>query len=194
MHGEIKLQRWLPFVASQVITSDHEFIWRATMRVHGLPVTGFDRLLDGNGKTRWNLLGIVPVATGSGADITRSDAGRAIAESVWLPSALLRGAVSWSQCSGLHPSARITVLGETADLQLTVDPEGRLQSLRMLRWGNPNSQAFRYVDFGAIVNEERTFQGYTVPTKLRIGYYIDSDRFESDGEFIRITIDDAVFQ
>ena len=85
MHGEIKLQRWLPFTAEEVIAWGRGFIWSATVR--------------------------------------------------------------------------------------------------MSRWGNPDGSRFRYVDFGALIEEENTFQGYTIPTRLRIGWYIGTDRFDSEGEF-----------
>jgi hypothetical protein len=36
------------------------------------------------------------------------------------------------------------------------------------------------VNFGGIVKAERTFFGYTIPTKLRIDWYFGSDRFASE--------------
>src|ERR1022692_4923125 len=96
MHGEIKLGRWLPFTAEQVIHWGRGMIWRATVRMYGMPITGFDRLLDGAGAMRWKLLGIIPIMTASGPEITRSAAGRVTAESVWLPSALCRDEVAWT--------------------------------------------------------------------------------------------------
>src|SRR5947199_6035543 len=82
MHGEIKLKGWLPLSAEQVINWQHGLIWKATVRMHGLPITGFDSLHVGEGAMRWKLLGIVPVMTASGPDISRSAAGRAEAEAI----------------------------------------------------------------------------------------------------------------
>lgn len=75
IHGEIKLRRWLPFAAEQVIRSDRGMIWNATVRMRGVPIVGFDRLLDGEGAMQWKLLGIVPIMAASGPDISRSAAG-----------------------------------------------------------------------------------------------------------------------
>jgi hypothetical protein len=50
------------------------------------------------------------------------------------------------------------------------------------------------VGFGAIVEEVGSFGGYTVPTRVRAGYYIGTDRFETDGEFFRANIDDATYR
>ena len=48
------------------------------------------------------------------------------------------------------------------------------------------------MDFGGIIEEEGTFCGYTIPTRLRIGWYFGTERFESEGEFFRVTIVDIL--
>ncbi len=96
MRGEMKLGRWFPFQAEQVIRAGEEMVWSAEVRMFGLPVRGYDRLLRGQGEMRWRMLGILPLVSASGPDITRSAAGRLAAESVWLPSALCSPAVSWT--------------------------------------------------------------------------------------------------
>jgi hypothetical protein len=194
MHGEIKLKRWLRYSAEQVICRGRGFIWRATVWMGIVPITGSDRLLNGEGAMRWNILGIVPVMAATGVDITRSVAGRTAAELVWLPSALLDEDVSWSATDPTHTRTAIAVEGESVDLNVAIEEGGRLKSLALSRWGNPDGGAFSYLDFGGIVEDEGTFGGYTIPTRLRIGYFAGSSRFESEGEFIRISIDDAKFR
>jgi len=88
MHGEIRLRRWFPFRAEQVISLDRGMIWNATVRMYGMPIRGSDRLVNGQGAMRWKLLGVIPVMTASGSDITRSAVGRVQGESVWLPAVL----------------------------------------------------------------------------------------------------------
>jgi hypothetical protein len=194
MRGEIKLRRWLPFTAEQVIHWGQGMIWNATVRMNGMPIHGFDRLVNGEGAMRWKLLGMIPVMTASGPDITRSAAGRVMAESLWLPSVLCAHEVSWTAQDAFHPHARLTVQGETADLALTIDDRGGVKTLRLPRWGNPGGREFHYVDFGGVVEQEGRFRGYTIPTRLRVGYYVGTGRFESDGEFFRVTIDDAAYR
>jgi hypothetical protein len=58
MRGQLKLGRWLPFQAEQVLAPHHGFYWAA--RVAGV-ISGFDRYLDGQGELRWKLLGMIPV-------------------------------------------------------------------------------------------------------------------------------------
>ena len=73
----------------------------------GLPVTGYDRFVDGAGEMRWKLLGIIPIISALGTDITRSAAGRFAAESVWLPSLLLSSNASWT--AGDSSASRVTL-------------------------------------------------------------------------------------
>lgn len=194
MHGEIKLRRWLPFTAEQVIVWDRGFIWSATVRMFGMPVRGSDRLIDGEGAMRWRLFGILPVMTASGPDIARSAAGRAAGESVWLPSVLCGDEVSWLTPDPSHLHAGFTAHGETSGLELAIDGEGRVESLKLPRWGNPDGGEFRYADFGGVVEEEATFDGYTIPSRLRAGWHFDTGRFEPEGEFFRVQIDGAVYR
>ena len=194
MHGEIKIKRWLPFVAEQVIRWDRGMIWQATARMAGLPIRGWDRLVDGEGAMRWKLFGIIPVMTASGPDISRAAAGRLMAESIWLPSVLCITDVSWTEPEPLRLHAELAVHDETAKLELATDDAGRLKSVKLSRWGNPEGAEFRYVDFGGLVEEEGTFGGFTIPIRMRVGWYFGSSRFESEGEFFRVTIDDAIYR
>ena len=199
MHGEIKLKSWIPFKAEQVICWEHGLIWSATAWMNGfLPIVGSDRIIDGMGAMQWKLLGLFPVMTASGSDITRSAIGRLQSESLWLPSVFCGDGVSWASPdsspldSSLHPS--FVVQGERAELDFTIDQTGRLKTFKLPRWGDPDGAEFRYVDFGGILEEEGTFCGYTIPTRLRIGWYFGSEQFESEGEFFRATIDDAIYR
>jgi hypothetical protein len=194
MHGEIKLQGWLPFTAEQVIRWDRGMIWRAKVRARGVAIRGFDRLVDGVGEMRWRVLGIFPVMTAAGPDITRSGAGRIGAESVWLPSVLCRRAVTWTAWDASRVQAAFTVAGEEVAVELAVDGAGRLESMKLRRWGNPGGAPFQYVDFGGLATREATFDGYTISAQLRVGWYFGAPRFEPEGEFFRCEIDRAEFR
>ena len=199
MHGEIKLKNWIPFTAEQVICWEHGLIWSATAWMNGfLPIVGSDRVIDGVGAMQWKLLGLFPVMTADGADITRSSIGRLQSESMWLPSVLCGDEVSWTSTelsdldSSLHSS--FVVQNKRAELDFTIDSRGRLKTFNLPRWGNPDGAEFRDMDFGGIVEAEGTFCGYTIPTRLRVGWYFGSERYESEGEFFRCTVDDAIYR
>lgn len=194
MHGEIKLKNWIPFQAEQVICWKHGFIWSATAWMNGLPIVGSDRVIDGIGAMQWKLLGLFPVMTASGSDITRSAIGRLQIESVCLPSVFCSQEVSWTSLDKSLLRSSFVVQGQRAELDLTLDSKGQIKTFQLPRWGNPEGAEFHNVDFGGIVEEEGTFCGYTIPTRLRVGWYFGTERFESEGEFFRATIDRAIYR
>ncbi|MGB5811177.1 MAG: DUF6544 family protein [Polyangiales bacterium] len=195
MHGEIKLKRWLPFTAEEVIRWGRGFIWEATVRAAGpLAIRGYDRLIDGEGAMCWNVLKKIPILRAAGPDVTRSAAGRFAAELIWLPCALTQSAVRWSGKGPDEAVARVRIAREEVELHLHLDENGGVERVQLSRWGNPDDMGHRHVSFGAVVEERRAFSGITIPTRMRIGWYAGTERFESEGEFFRVTIDDATWR
>lgn len=202
MHGEIKLRGWQSFRAEQVICAHQGMIWQATVRMNGLPIFGWDRLIESKGAMQWKLLGLFPVMKASGPDITRSAVGRMQGEYVWLPSAFLDSSVQWQASDDIHAYAEMALLGETTRLNLVLAESGRVKKAYFNRWGDPGESAPHYESFGVLVEEEETFSGYTIPMQIRAGWYFDDDssgerpgqRFAEEGEFFRATIDQAVYR
>ncbi len=193
MHGEMKLKTWQPFTAEQVITTHQGMIWQAAVRLNGLPVYGSDRLVNGAGSMSWKLFGLLPMVTASGADITRSAVGRVQAESIWLPSLFCQAGVSWQEsAAGLQ--ANFTSYDRPTQLTLTTTTTGQLQAVSLQRWGNPTNRDFQLLPFGGMIEAEKTFDGYTIPTQVRIGWDYGSDRFEPEGEFFRAIVDHVSFR
>jgi hypothetical protein len=188
MRGHIKVGRWLPFRARQVLNPHHGFVWAARAAV---VIAGSDRYVDGVGGMDWRLLGLVGVAHGEGPDYARSAAGRAAAEGMWVPTALLpRFGVRWSAAG----PDRVTVrhqLGETlVEVHYELDAEGRMRSFVLDRWGDPgNTGGFAWHRFGGEVTGHGSFGGVTVPSAGRAGWFFGTDRWP-DGEFFRYRITD----
>jgi hypothetical protein len=194
MHGEIKLGSWRPFSAEEIIRWNRGMIWRATVRVHGMSIRGADSFVDGRGFMRWKLFGVVPVVNASGPDITRSAAGRINLESIWLPSVLCCKDVSWKAVDKCHLHAEFVAHNQEAAIDYIIDNAGWLKAVSMPRWGNPEGAGFHYVRCGGFVEEEREFGGYTIPSRLRVGWHFGTERFDSEGEFFRVTVDSASFR
>jgi hypothetical protein len=137
---------------------------------------------------QWKLAGLVTVAAGDGPDVSRSAAGRAGAEGVWLPTALLpRFGVRWSAPAGDHVTAAFEV-GETpVKLHLRLDRAGRVTSLAFDRWGDPDGHGFGWHRFGGEITGYASFGGLTIPSAGRLGWHPGGDRF-TDGEFFRYRI------
>ena len=91
----------------------------------------------------------------------------------------------------LASAVRLHMHGEKTQLELTIDGSGALKAVTYPRWGDPDETGYRYVQFGGIVEDENEFASHTIPTRLRIGWYFGTERFETDGEFFRVTVDDT---
>ena len=179
MTGTIKLDPgWCEFEAEQVIRWDRGFVWAARATVKGLPVTGFDRWVDGDGAMRWKLLGLLPVMKADGSEITRAAAGRLHAEAIWLPAVLLGPAVVWTDVDPGRARVTIDAHGERSELGLEIDDDGAVRNCSLSRWGDLNTGAFGYHPFGGTAEGERTFEGITIPVKHRVGWFFGTARFE----------------
>jgi len=205
MHGTIRLNGvWNAFEAEQVIHWERGFVWQARTKIKGLPVTGYDRLVDGEGEMRWKMLGLFPVMTAKGPEIARSAAGRLNVEAILLPSVFLHDGVIFSN-DGNHLAVDIAAHGESNRILLGLDGRGGIASVRFDRWGDPDKTGFHYESFGGLIEAEKTIDGITFPSKLRLGWYFSEadettpdpanpTRFTTEGEFFRCEIDDLEFR
>jgi hypothetical protein len=186
MSGTIRIGRWLPFTAREVLTPLSGFVWSARAAA---VITGSDRYADGEGVGDWRIAGLVPVMRAAGADVTRSAAGRAGAEGVWLPTALLpRYGVRWTAEGYARITARYRVGSVPVQLRLRLDEAGLPTSFVFDRWGDPDGTgAWGWQPFGGEVTEHGTFDGLTIPSAGRIGWSIGTDRWP-DREFFRYRI------
>jgi hypothetical protein len=191
MRGQIRLGQWRPFTATQVLAPPGGYIWAATARVAGLPVTGYDRLSSGTGEMRWRLLHVIPVMTAAGPDVTRSAYGRLAGEIVLIPTIFQR--TTWTD--GKHPDTTTATWQfgedtETADLRIGDD--GQVLEVMVNRWGNPGGEPFGRYPFGVSVESETEFSGITIPSRFTAGWWRGTDR-EAEGEFFRAHITAARF-
>ena len=191
MRGEIRLGSWRPFTATQVLAPPHGFIWAATARVAGLPVSGFDRYSSGSGQMSWRLGGLLPVMTATGADVTRSAAGRLAGEMALAPTTF-RGATWTPGVDDDHCVATWQIDGQEEAAEFAVGADGRLLGVVMQRWGNPNGEPFGRYPFGVAIDAEQTFSGVTIASRLRAGWWWGTNR-QAEAEFFRADITGAAF-
>ncbi len=194
MHGEIKVSRWMPFTARQVLAPDG-FIWAAVAGGFPMRISGFDRWSDGTGQMRWKLLGVVPVMTADGPDTDRSAAGRLAGETMLVPAGALGENVDWHGDDGEpddgstgRATATVHAGGFTHRVTVEVDHDGALRSVSLPRWGDPDGEGHREEIFGVAMDGSLRVGGQVLPTELRASWWFGSDR-QADGEFFRATLD-----
>lgn len=194
MSGRMRPSPGADFVdlkAEETLAPPRGFVWRARLRMKGLPVRVDDYYAAGRGEVAVSLLRAIPIQTNRSSDVTRSARGRLAGESVWVPAALLpsAGAV-WEEIDENRARATITIDGEPIALTLRVDEGGRLQEVTMRRYGNVGVPDWQEIPYGFAVEREETFGGYTIPTKLRGGWWYGTERYVAE-EASSFTVHDA---
>src|SRR4051794_41298498 len=96
MRGHLRLGRWMPFHAVQVLSPPDGFVWAARVGWRPSVIRGVDRYARGRGEQRW-LRGRVPLLHGTGPDVDRGLAGRLAAEAEFAPAAFLGAA--WEEAN-----------------------------------------------------------------------------------------------
>lgn len=184
MRGSVKQGRWwLPFRARQILAPLHGFVWTARV---GSFLAGSDRYFHGAAMTEWRLFGAVRVVRAEGPDVAHSSAGRAGAEAVWVPTAVLpRFGVTWGEEDANHVTASYRLDGFEMELELTLDDEARVRSVALDRWGAPEREGF--VRFVHQLTRYSTFDGVTIPSAGRGGWFTGTDSW-NDAEFFRYEI------
>jgi hypothetical protein len=175
-----KQMGWVPLTSEQVSAKDRGYVWRAKARRGLLRLTAVDHFRDGEGRMRIALFGLVPVVNETGPDLSRSALGRLLIEGIIMPSFLLPG--PHVRITGVDASRfqiTLEVGGEEASYILAVDEEGRLTKESVLqRWGNVTDDgSFRHIPYGGTIEEERTFGGYTIPTRIEGGWWYGTERY-----------------
>ena len=177
MKGEIRPdqdQGWWEFTGYMVSGPQRGFLWTAFARKGLLRLSGGDMWHGGQGRMRWNMLGIIPVVRAGGTDVSRSAVGRLAGELTWVPSLLLpRPGVTWKAVSDNIITVLLDLHGESFALTLLLADSGAVAQLRYNRWGPADGKEYGELVFGMNCEQEVTAQGYTVPGKIEVGWRPD---------------------
>ncbi len=191
MIGVIKIGKWRPFTARQVIRLGHGYVWEAKVPLGFTFISGFDQYLDGHGEMNWKLHGLLKVIGFKNADVSRSAEGRFACEQILLPSSFCSKSVKWGESNG-RVQASINGKSVESITDLGLAESGRLDTMSVNRWGNPDGGDYKMLTFGGTMEDEKTFGGYTIPTRMRVGWHYGTDSLEK-GEFFRAEITHAEF-
>lgn len=163
-----------------------QFVWAA--RVAGV-IGGSDQYVDGRGWMAWKVLGLFPVVRAEGPDVSGSAAGRGGAELCWVPTSVLpRFGVDWTAEDDTHLTARFGHRDVDLAVEFVLDEEGRVRSVAFERWGDPGETGtWDLHHFGMEGTGYATFDGVTIPSEGRVGWFFGTDRW-TEGEFFRFRI------
>lgn len=186
MEGELGLgdradPRYQPMRAREILAPPHGFVWRTEVGTWPMRMSGSDGYGGDGAWTRFWLLGLLPIVRSADTpDLLRSAAARGIAEAaLWLPAALLPiHGVRWEPVDERRARAVVDHAGLHHAIDLEVADDGRLRSLRTMRWSSANQEGvFRLQPFGGTVIEHGTFDGVTVATRVAAGNFFGEEGY-----------------
>jgi hypothetical protein len=173
MHGRIKLGVWLPFHASETLDPQVGFVWPVRVAV---VLRGHDHYLDRAGGMDIRLGRRIRLLRDLSSDAARSAAGRAAAEGIWVPPALLpRFGARWRADADDHLVAEVTIDDRRVALHVIVDDDGHVTRCWFDRWGDPTKSGRPgWHRFETVATGHATFDGVTIPHRGRAGWH-DAD-------------------
>lgn len=177
-------------LGSEILAPPRGLVWTARGRRGALPFVVRDRYAYGQGSVNVYALRFLPIVRARGSDVDRSARGRLAIEAVWLPSALLPGRhVVWEGLSEDRARATLTIDGEAIPLTLVVGQDGALREITMMRHGNVGVASWQPIPYGVESEAEATFGGFTIPIRLRGGWWYGDERYDpaSAAEFRVLT-------
>lgn len=169
-HGAIRLGKWRRFEAVQALDPLAGFIWAVTAHVVGLPVYGFDRFIGGTGEMHHRALGVIPVLSQTGPDVSRSAAGRFTSELIWVPAVALAPEVVWKPVDETQATALVPGDGYTHEVTITVGHNGELERMTLPRWTAQAGTPWHEELFATVFHGEANFGGYTIPVHVTAGW------------------------
>lgn len=195
MNGSFRLSSdkpWLSMQAEQIISTLPGFVWKAKIGSGLIKFIGSDYWINNFGRMRFSIWGIIPVVNAHNQDITRSGIGRLVGEYFWLPSALLpQNGVTWQVIDDNTIEATMKVNSEPVTLTFVTDTKGKLLKISLPRWGDKTEDgSHSYIPFGGDILEEKTFDGFTVPSQVNAGWWFGTDKYF---DFFHANIERAEF-
>jgi hypothetical protein len=194
MSGEIREpgdETWKQFEAIEVLSPRRGFLWRANAWDGPFGLRIAEHYIDGSGRQRLALWGLIPLGTDDSGDVQRSARERLALEAIWVPSTLLPGAsVRWEAIDDVRVRAVVRLGEHDHALVLAVAQDGSLEGVVSERWGRSADGTWGSLPYGLAVEEEQTFGDYTIATRLRGGWSFGVGDAE---ESIRVQVSEARF-
>jgi hypothetical protein len=166
----------MDFAAKQYVRIDRpRFFWMVSVQAAPLVhLAGRDRLIDGRGEMRIELLSLVPVVDTSGPEIDQGSMVRYLGEMVWYPSAALEDFVTWRAVDEQTAEATLHVGDRSVTALFEFDDEGRAVGLEADRYyDRPEGATLEKWKVEVPVESYRSFDGVRLPTRASVSWMLD---------------------
>ncbi|SEW40484.1 hypothetical protein SAMN04488515_2713 [Cognatiyoonia koreensis] len=178
--GEPGAQKTFAMLARQVLAPPHEFVWIARMSSGPVRISGSDGLHHRHGWTRFWMLHSLPlVQLAATADLDRAAAARPAIEAIWAPATMLpANGASWVQTGPDTADVTFGTEAEAITITLRINADGALKEIWTMRWSDSNvEKTYKIQPFGATIQAEDNYNGFTIPSRVTVGNHFGTDHF-----------------
>ena len=181
---------WAPFTAAEHFsTSPPGFVWDATVAMMPAVSLSIRDSYVGCGASEASVLGLLSVQKlGATPEVTAASLLRYLAESAWLPTALLpQAGVRWTPIDDTRARATLSDSGTTVSLEVTFAATGALLRIDAQRHRDVEGVAVLTPWSGTYANYER-IAGMMIPTTAEVAWSPPEGTFSAwRGEIVDAT-------
>jgi hypothetical protein len=179
--GEMRLKpggEWIPFRGAETFAIPRTaFVWRAEMRMFGLPVLVTDSFDGRDGRLEARLLGALPLAQDRGPQVSQGEMLRYLAEVIWIPAALLANPeLSWEQLDERKLRGTAEVAGIRVEAGFELDEAGDIVRISVRE--RPRSGSDAPAPWGAEAGDYRLVDGLRLATRAVVYWDLPEGRFD----------------
>ncbi len=175
--GRLKLspeKKWSAFTVTQYIsTSQPGFIWKANL----FPVFVRDKFLQGRGEIKVTLLGLLEVNRSNGPEVDQGAFSRFFGELLWVPAGFLDERISWEETGEKTVKGIYELSGITAEGEFHFNEDGLIERFTSWRYYESGG-VYSFRKWEATVLSYKEFDGYLIPNKVKLYWYLDDGPFE----------------
>ena len=171
-------QPWMEFTAEQYYTTDPpQFLWYAKANLFGIPLLIRDRLYQGEGEILGKVAATIPVAVGSGPEMTQGSMLRYLNEVMFFPSAFVSEFITWEAIDETSARSTLNHDGQQVSAVWTFDNEGRIVNMVADRYYSLPDGSYSMETWETPITDYAEFDSIRIPS-IGVGTWkLDSGDF-----------------
>jgi hypothetical protein len=158
-------QPWMEFTAEEYYTTDPpQFLWHAKANLFGIPLPIRDRLYQGEGEILGKVAATIPVAVGSGPEMTQGSMLRYLNEVMFFPSAFVSGFITWEAIDETSARSILRHDGLQVSAVWYFDDEGRIVNMVAERYYSHPDGSYSMETWETPITDYAEFDGIRIPS------------------------------
>jgi hypothetical protein len=158
-------QPWMEFTAEEYYTTDPpHFLWHAKASLFGIPLYIRDRFFQGEGEILGKVAATIPVAVGSGPEMTQGSILRYLNEVMFFPSAFVSEFIVWEAIDETSARSKLSYDGQQVSAVWYFDDGGRIINMVGERYYSHPGGGYSMETWETPITDYAEFDGIRIPS------------------------------